>query len=61
MVMGVEILGGLALGPPDFCTRHRGRNCADDADRYMVLQVEHIFERSIKAIRPEMRAGLGID
>src|SRR6266478_9080043 len=36
-------------------------NCADDADSYMVLQIEHVSERSIKAICPEMRPRLGID
>lgn len=61
VVMGVEILGGLALGPLNFRTDHRRRDCADDAGSYTVLQVKHIFMRSIKAIRPQMRPSLGID
>ena len=32
-----------------------------DADRHLVLEIEHVFERAVEAVGPEMRAGRGID
>ena len=28
-----------------------------DADRHLVLKLEHVFERAVEAVGPEMRAG----
>ena len=30
-------------------------------DGDLVLQLEHVFERAVEAVGPEMRAGFGID
>jgi hypothetical protein len=32
-----------------------------DADRHLVLKVEHVFERAVEAVGPEMRAGRRVD
>ena len=38
-----------------------GRDRADDARRHLVLQIEDVLELAVEAVRPEMRAGCGID
>src|SRR5215468_7397985 len=42
---------------PDFRGLQRWLNHSGDTDRHLVLQIEDGFERTVKALRPEMRAG----
>ena len=44
---GAAHLGGLQCRLDD----------AGDADRDLVLKLEHVFERAVEAVGPEMRAG----
>ena len=32
-----------------------------DTESDLVLQIEHIFQRAVETIGPQMRAGLGVD
>ena len=52
IVVRVEALGRLALGALDFCILELGRDCAYDASRHLVLQIENIFKGTIESVRP---------
>ena len=34
---------------------------ADNADRHLLLQFKYVFERTVKAVGPKMRAGFRFD
>ena len=62
----VEIVGGEVGRRPRGGAAHLGSlQCRldhpGDADRDLVLKLEHVFQRAVEAVGPEMRAGLGID
>jgi hypothetical protein len=62
----VEVVGAEVGGQPRGGAAHLGRlQCRlddpGDADRDPVLQFEHVFERAVEAVGPEMRTGQGID
>ncbi len=61
MVVGVEALGRLALRALDLGLLEPRRDGPDDAGRDLVLQVEDIRHSAVEAVRPEMRAGGGVD
>ncbi len=61
VVVGIEPLGRLALGALDFGLFEFRRDRDDHARRDLVLQIENVLEATVEAIRPEMRAGRGID
>src|SRR5438128_2082912 len=58
---GVEALRRLAPGPFDLRLLQLRRDRAEDAARDLVLQIENVLNRTIEAVRPEMRAGRGVD
>ena len=61
VVVGIEAFGRLALGPFDLGLLELRRDGADHARRHLVLQIEDVRQVAIEAVRPEMRAGRGID
>jgi hypothetical protein len=54
-IVAVEAPGRLTPSPPDFGLGDLGCDRGDDAGRHLVLQLEDICERTIEAIRPQMR------
>src|SRR5439155_12931488 len=56
-----QIFGWLASGPFDLLNLHLRGDCTNDAGGHMVLLIEHIFERTLKTVRPEMCSGFSID
>src|SRR5262245_6457148 len=61
MIVCIQILGGLALGTLKFLALDSRRDRTDDASSDAVLEIEHVFKRTVEMIRPEMRAILCID
>ena len=61
VVVGVQAFRRLALGALDLGPFELRRDRADDAFRDLVLQFEDVVERAFEALRPEMRAGRGVD
>ena len=62
----IEIVGGEVVGRPrgrtaDFGGVQGRLDNAGDTDRHFVLELEHICQRTVEAIRPEMGGGLGLD
>ena len=62
----VEIVGGEIVGRPRGGAAHLGGlQCRlddpGDADGDLVLKLEHVFQRAVEAVGPQMRAGFGID
>jgi hypothetical protein len=55
-VVGLEVASGFAAYALDFGLVHHRSDDADDAGRHAILKVEYVFERTFKAVRPEMRA-----
>ncbi len=60
-VVGIEISDGFALGTFDFGLLQLRRNCTNDACRHLILQVEDVVESTVESVRPEMRAGHGVN
>src|SRR5215813_4672655 len=61
VVVSVEALGRLALGALDLGLLQPRRDRTHHARGHLVLQVEHVFENAIEAIRPNVTAGHRID
>jgi hypothetical protein len=57
VVVGVEALGGLALGTLDLSLFERRRDGTHDAFGHLVLQIEDIVKRTLEAVCPEMHSG----
>ena len=55
-IVGVETVGPLALGGLDLGVLQIRLDCADDAQRDLVLQFEDVIERAIVALGPKMCA-----
>jgi hypothetical protein len=60
-IVGGEIVGRRAPRAFDFGFQDARLDDADDALGDLVLEVEQIVERAFEPVRPEMRAGLGLD
>ena len=60
-VVGVEAPGRLAPGALDLGPPERRLDRAGHPLRHPVLEVEHVRERAVEALRPEMGAALGVD
>ena len=58
---GTEILRWLAQADAAIPRSGRRDDSSDNCCRYLVLDVEHIFQCSIVALSPDMVAGLRID
>src|SRR5271167_2834741 len=61
VVVGVEAFGRLALRALDLRLLQPRCYRTHHACGHLVLQIEQVFERTLKAIRPQMRAGRAID
>src|SRR5882724_8054741 len=61
IVVRIQIFGWFAPGPPDLLPLQFWGDCTNDAGSHMVLKIEHILERTLKTVRPEMCSGFGID
>jgi hypothetical protein len=62
----IEIVGGeVGLLPRGGAAHLGGLQCglnyASNADRHLVLKLEHVFERTVESIGPEMCAGECVD
>jgi hypothetical protein len=60
-VVGGQIVGRAVGGACSLCGLQRRLYDAGDARRYLVLKLEHIFERTVEPLGPEMRAGDRVD
>ena len=60
-VVGSQVIGWEAGRPRGLGGLQCRLNHPGNADRYLVLKLEHIFERAVKAIGPEMGPGSGVD
>src|SRR5438477_8951945 len=60
-IVGGEIIGRAFRRPADLGGLHCRFDNTGYADGDFVLKIEHVFERAIEAVRPEMCARLGID
>jgi hypothetical protein len=58
---GVEALRRFALCPIDLRLLQLWCNGAEHAARNLILQIEDVLDRTIEAIRPQMRAGCCVD
>src|SRR5690242_17645304 len=60
-VVGVEVLGRLAAGAVGLAETQPWLYGPHDTRGNLVLQVEDVVEASVEAVRPEVRAGPGVD
>jgi len=60
-VVGAQALGGLGTGASDLCVPHVIFHRGDDPGRDLILQGEDVPQIPIKAVGPEVGAGLGLD
>ena len=60
-IVGVKAFGPLALRALDLGAAKVRLDDSDDGRRDPVLQIEHVFERAVELVGPDMRAGLGLD
>ncbi|MET4092888.1 hypothetical protein ABID60_008643 [Bradyrhizobium sp. S3.5.5] len=61
IVVSLKVVGRLALGALDFGALQSRGDCADDAARQPILQVEKIFDLTVKPVRSEIQAGRRVD
>ena len=61
IIVGVEALGGLALGAFDLGLLQLRRDRADHAGGDLILQIEDVRQSAIEVIGPQMRAGRSVD
>ena len=61
IIVGVEALGRLALGPFDLGLLQLGRDGAHHARGHLILQIEDVRQLAVETVRPEMRARRSID
>src|SRR5262249_36925287 len=61
IVIGVEALGGLALGAFDLGRFLLRPDAAYHVGGHAVLQLEDVFEAAVETLRPQMRARGGVD
>ena len=59
-IVGIEALTRLPARPLDFGLTQLGLDCTDYPARHMVLKLEYVFQRTVEAIGPDMRAGTGV-
>ncbi len=62
----IEIVGGEVGRRPRGGAAHLGGlqgrlDHPGNADSDLVLELEHVFERAVEAVGPQMRAGFGLD
>ena len=55
VVVGVEILGRLALGPLDLCLFQLRSDRSDDAPGHLLLQIKDVLQCRLETVRPDMR------
>jgi hypothetical protein len=60
-VVGSQVIAREAGRPRGLGGLQCGLDHPGNADRYLVLKFEHVFERAIEAAGPEMRAALRVD
>src|SRR5215216_2538732 len=61
VVVGIEAPGRLVLSTLDLGPLQLRRDGAHDVHSSPILQIEDVVERSLEAIRPQMRPGRRID
>src|SRR5271165_6735763 len=60
-IVGIEALGRLAGRPLDFRLAELRFNRADDAARYLVLQLEDVVEHAVEAVCPDVSPSRRVD
>src|SRR5215831_18968414 len=60
-VVGVELVGPLASSAFDLSAADRRLDCADNALRHPILQVEDVFQGALELTGPDMCPGLSFD
>ena len=61
IIVCIETVGGLSVGPFDFSAGHTRVDCTNHAGGYLILQVKNVLKCSIVSICPQMRSRGGID
>jgi hypothetical protein len=59
-VIGVKVIGPFSLRLLDLGAAKIRFNNGDDGRRDLVLQIQHVFERAIVPVGPQMGARLGL-
>src|SRR5436190_13701794 len=61
IVVGIEALGWFARGAHDLGLLQLWCDGADDTCRHFILKFENVFQPTLEALRPQMRASGGVD
>jgi hypothetical protein len=60
-IVGVQALGGFSPGALDLRLAQLRFDRADNTRRHLILQFEDVVERTVEAVRPDMRASCCVD
>src|ERR1700704_1518047 len=61
IIVCIKAIGGLSLSTLDFGSLQRWRDCAHNARGHLILQIEHVRQLTIEAVRPEMSASRSVN
>ena len=60
-VIGIKVIDGLALGPFNLRPVKFGGDHTREIERDLILQLEYVIERALKAIRPKICTTFAVD